>query len=443
MKYVLRWIRALDVEDVLIENVPDFMTWGPLHRKCTCGAGPDIKKKHAKGCLYSTPIKSRKGEYFYRFIQKLRDFGYNVEHRILTAADYGDPTTRQRLFIIARKNKPVIFPEPTHHRAGGDMFGKKNRWRPAREIIDWSIKGESIYNRKQPLAENTMRRIIAGLQKFGGKAFVIGQQSGAAPRSVDDPVPTIAAAGKIAFVEPFILTTNWQSTNRSPARSVDEPLPTVIGNDSIGVVQPFIIPFFGERDGQSPRTHSIDEPLPAVTSQGAGGLVEPFIIPVNHGKGDTRSHSLENPMPTITSVDAWALIDPYLVEYHGGEASHRRTRSVDDPMPTLDTSNRFGLAEPFLVEYYGTGGASSVDEPMKTITAKERFGLVEPFVLEHGGRRYLLDIRFRMLQPHELAAAMSFPKSYKFNGTREKVVKQIGNSVPVKLAEALCATLLQ
>jgi DNA (cytosine-5)-methyltransferase 1 len=424
VKYILRWVNVLDVENVLIENVAEFMDWGPLHRK---------------GDKANTPIKNRKGEYFHRFIRKLQDCGYVVKWRVLNAADYGDPTTRKRLFIMASKGRSPIFPEPTHRKIATDMFGTRPTWRPARDIIDWSIKGESIFQRKRPLAPNTMRRIMAGIRKFGGKAFVIGQQSGAVARDVDQPLPTVAGAGAISFIEPFIVTTNWTATNRSQPRSVDdpipaitgqgqiglaepfvimlngtsdkaleksnrsvnEPLPTVTGTRHAGLVEPFIIPFFGERDTQHPRTHSIDEPLPTITSHGAGALVESFIMPVNHGP-DERTHSLNDPMPTITSVDAWSLIEPFLVEYHG------------------------------------TGSASSVDSPLKTQTGRDRFGLVQPMVFEQDGKKYLLDIRFRMLQPHELAAAMSFPPGYKFSGNREQVVKQIGNAVPKNQAKALC-----
>src|SRR6266508_363504 len=125
--------------------------------------------------------------------------GDTVDWRILNAADYGDPTTRKRLFIIARNYQPLKWPEPTHHKDGGDIFGTRPRWKAAREIIDWSIQGESIFKRKRPLAENTLRRIWAGLMKYGGKAFVLGQQSGAVARDVDQPIPTIAAAGAISL----------------------------------------------------------------------------------------------------------------------------------------------------------------------------------------------------------------------------------------------------
>jgi len=424
VKYILRWVGALDIENILIENVSEFMDWGPLHRK-----GPNMNK----------PIRNRKGEYFHRFIRKMQEHGYTVKWRVLNAADYGDPTTRKRLFVLARKGGDPVFPEPSHAKVSVDMFGTRPTWRPARDIIDWSIKGESIFKRKRPLAPNTMRRIMAGLKKFGGKAFVLGQQSGAAPRNVDEPLPTVAGAGAISFIEPFLVTTNWTQTNRSQPRSVNEPIPAITGQGQIGLAEPFVVMLNGTSDEALKQSNrSVDEPLPTVTATPHFGLVEPFIMPVNHGKNDLRSYDLNNPMPTVTSVDAWSLVEPFLIEYHNGENSERRTRSLDQPLPTLDTSNRFGLVNPFLVEYYGTGNASSVDEPLKTQTGRDRFGLVQPMVFESEGKKYLLDIRFRMLQPHELAQAMSFPKSYKFSGNREQVVKQIGNAVPVELAAALC-----
>lgn len=387
VKYILRWVNALDVEDVLIENVPDFETWGPLDRAT------------------KLPIKKRKGEYFHRFIRKMQAIGYVVDWRVLNAADYGDPTTRKRLFIIARKHQPIRWPEPTHHKEGGDMFGSRPRWKPAREIIDWTIKGESIFNRKRPLAENTLRRIWAGLLKYGGKAFVIGQQSGAVARNVDDPIPTVAGAGAISLVEPFIITTNWTDTNRSKPRSIDEP-------------------------------------IPAITSQGQIALIEPFLLEYHNGKNsERRTKPVSDPLPTLDTSNRFGLVEPFILPLEGIYKGNS-PRSINEPLPTITSRGGGALVEPFLVEYYGNGASSSVDEPIKTLTGRDRFGLVEPLTFEHAGKKYLLDIRFRMLQPHELARAMSFPKDYRFRGNREQVVKQIGNAVPVNLAKHLCKTLL-
>lgn len=185
---------------------------------------------------------------------------------------------------------------------------------------------------------------------------------------------------------------------RNSNRSVDEPFPTVVAQGNhIGVAQPFIVQM-----DMGGRLQNIEEPLNTLTSADARALVEPFIILVNHGN-DQRAHSIDEPMRTITSVDAWALIEPYLIKYYGGE-----------------------------------NGAQSLDEPLDTIVGRDRFGIVIP---ELDGA--ILDIRFRMLQPHELAAAMSFPDDYHFAGNREQKVKQIGNAVAVNTARALCKALLE
>lgn len=373
VKYILRWVTALEILDVLIENVPEFQTWGPLHRKHIDGCKPVDGVCSSKKCIHGKPIKNRKGEYFKLFIRKMEAHGYQVKWRVLNAADYACPTTRKRLFIIARKGMAVDYPEPSHGRNTMDLFRELLPWRPAREIIDWDMKGESIFKRKKPLSENTMRRIMAGLKKFGGKAFVIGQQSDAAPRDVDQPVPTVAGAGAIAFVEPFILP---QFSSGAP-RSVDDPLQTITSTSrGIALIEPMLVTTNWGQNNPSP-VRSLDQPVPTVTGQGQIGLAQPFIIPIDH---------------------------------HGMKEA----------------------------------GARSTNEPMATVTGKDRFGLVEPmFVKDEAGNIYSLDILFRMLHPHELAGAMSFPKNYQFQGNREQVVKQIGNAVPVELARALCKYLLK
>jgi DNA (cytosine-5)-methyltransferase 1 len=405
IKYILRWVGALDVQDVLIENVPEFKTWGPLHRKHIKGCRHVDGTCRSKKCIYGKPIKSRKGEYFHRFIRKMEANGYQVKWMVLNAADYGDATTRKRLFIIARKGLAASFPEPTHGRQQQDLFRHLQAWRAAREIIDWNMKGTSIFTRKTPLSENTMRRIMAGLVKFGGKAFVIGQQSQAAPRDVDEPIPTIAGAGAISFVEPFILP---QFSSGSP--------------------------------------HSVDDPLSTITSTSRGiALIEPFLVEYHSGKdSDRRTKSIDEPLPTQTTFNHFGLVEPFIIPFFGErDGQHPRSHSLNEPLPTITSHGAGGLVEPFLVEYYGTGAASSVDEPLKTQTGKDRFALVEPLLVKgDDGKVYSLDILFRMLHPHELAGAMSFPKDYQFQGNREQIVKQIGNAVPVETARALCKHLL-
>lgn len=251
--HVVRWAEALLPRVVLVENVREFRTWGPI--------GADGR-----------PLPSRKGETFDAWCAALRSLGYRVESRILCAADYGDPTTRERLFVAAVRGRgPIRWPAPTHARNGAaDLFGARRPWRTAREIIDWSLRGASIFDRKRPLVEATLRRIAEGLRRFGGTAaepflavlrgtgtvrdlnrpvpaltaggehlglvepFILGQQSCSAPRVVSDPVPTVAAAGAISLVHPFLV--RYQGTGG--AESVADPVSTVTTRDRLGLVEP-------------------------------------------------------------------------------------------------------------------------------------------------------------------------------------------------------------
>jgi len=295
---------------ILVENVPEFRTWGPLTTR-------------------GRPMKSRKGETYRAWLTALESLGYRVDTRVLCAADYGDPTTRKRLFVLAwRGGKAAPWPRVTHAPNGdADLFGERQPWRAAREIIDWELAGQSIWRRKKPLAQKTMARIAEGLKRFGGTS-----------------------------AEPFLM----HLTHGGRCHSIDSPLPTVTG-----------------------------------ANRGELGLIEPFVLP----------------------------------QQSGGVP-----RAVSDPLPTLSTRGAVSLVQPFLVRYQGTGGAESVDKPLPTVTSRDRFGLVEP---------QKLDINFRMLQPHELAAAQGFPDGYQFCGTRTETIKQIGNAVPVGTAQALCDAILR
>lgn len=389
--HILRWAEALYIDSILIENVKEFRSWGPL--------GADGR-----------PIRSLRGQLYVQFLNSLRALGYNVEDRVLCAADYGDPTTRERLFIIARKRKPIVWPEATHASteriSTADMYRHMRPWRTAREIIDWTIQGESIFSRKRPLAEKTRERIAAGLRKFGGEGaepFLVVLRNHGAGRSLDAPLPTVTARGThIALCEPFVIP----QQSKGYARSTKKPLPTV-------------------------------------ATKGAIALVEPFLVAVNHGRDakpkggeGRRARSVNKPMPTLTTKRTVALIEPFLVEFYGErDGQDPRTRSVDRPLPPVTAGGKHhALVEPFLVKYNGTAKAASVNEPVDTVTSKERFALVTT-----AAGQFYIDIRFRMLTPKELARAQGFPDSYHFTGTKEDVVRQIGNAVPVTCAKDLCA----
>lgn len=419
--HILRWVELLKVDNILLENVREFANWGPL------GAN-------------GRPIKSRKGETFQAFIQALRSFGYTVDYRILNAADYGDATTRERLFILARKGRRgIAWPTPTHAKDPSvGLFGKLKPWRAAREIIDWSIPGKSIFERKTPLSENTMRRIEAGLRKFSGpglEPYLVIFRGKNRARSLDRPAPTITAGGKhFGLCEPFIVPLN---RTKDQPRSTKDPLKTVTAtSNDMGLVEPFLVKYYGT--GQA---NSVNEPLDTVTAKDRFALCAPFIIGAGGPTGAGNPQSVEQPLNTVLGENHKALVQPFVVGITQTHAGDKRVRSIDKPLPTVVTKQEFALVEPFICEYHSDKNSKprvrSVKEPLPTVDCANRFGLAEPVAT--GAR---LDIRFRMLQPHELAAAQSFNKDYQFTGTREEQVKQIGNAVPTQLARALCRAAL-
>jgi DNA (cytosine-5)-methyltransferase 1 len=396
---ILDWAQKLKPKVIIIENVREFGDWGPLDED-------------------DNPIPELRGTIFDQFVATLKALGYTVDMQLLTAADYGDPTTRRRLIIVARRGQcQITWPLRTHapHSVlescdGGSILP----WCPASEIIDWSITGQSVFNRPRPLARNTMRRVFVGLEKFSGMPFIVPQFSGQAPRSVELPLNTLTTTSRgIGLACPYIV--KYYGT--SNAASILDPLGTVTGKDRFALASPYLVVLRNHMDAKS-----IDEPVPTIA---AGG--------------------------THISV-----AQPYIVSYHGGHGDaldgDRRVHSVQSPLPTIDTSNRFAVAKPYIVINKGQSNARSIDEPCPTITA-EAFHLylaepiirgmaaadfgVYPKVICDGVEIGYLDILYRMLEPKELAWAMSFPRSYAITGTKEQQVCQIGNAIPVELACAV------
>jgi len=462
---IFRWLEFLNVDSVLIENVPEFTSWGALDTK-------------------GHPIKARKGEIYRAWLRSFRAHGYTVEAKVLNAADYGAPTSRSRLFVAAKKGRGrPAWPVSTYSKQGWPL----KKWRAAREIIDWSLQGESIFSRKRPLSPRTIRRIMEGLKRFGGQGlrpfiilmehsggikdieeplptittakggafglatplgtpqpFIVAMENvnrlGRKVKSIDDPLWTITAKGAMGIAQPFILSYHGGNGAEKRVSSTEQPIATIDTSNRFAVVEPFIVPNFGEHEGQNPRTHSVEEPLPSVTSHGAGNLIQPFILPLEGIYRRNKARSIEDPLGTITQNGGGNLIQPFLVEYYGNGGA----KSVDKPLGTITTKDRYGLVKPYVLRFNGIqdsqvkGSACSIDEPLPTIATQSHLGLVQPQI---NGR--VLDIKFRMLQPKELAGATGFPENYKFLGTKTEVVKQIGNAVVVDIAKALCFSLLR
>lgn len=318
---ILRWAGEVRPRVILMENVEEFVTWSPVRK--------------------GKPRKKLSGKTFQQFLKQFRDLGYDVEYRDLIAADYGAPTSRKRFVLIARcDGKPIAWPERTHAPADSPEVksGKCKPWRSAAEIIDWSLPMYSIFDSKEeikrkygvnavrPLADNTMRRIIFGTDKY-----------------------------TIKSEKPFFL------------------IPTG----------------YGERDGQAPRTHDPDKPLSTVVSTVKQNLAAPIVAPFIHqGKFQNAPQSAEKPLTTITSVGSHELAAANLVCYHADENGKARVNGLDGLLPTIDSSNRFGLTAAYLTEYYGNGNALPLNEPMRTVTSHDREGVLACHLDKYFGGGY-------------------------------------------------------
>lgn len=444
---VTRWAEALLPGVIFIENVPEFLDWGPLGTN-------------------GRPMVSKRGATFRAWVGVLESLGYKVDHRVLCAADFGAPTTRSRLFVQAvRGHRKISWPERTHAPAAEierlkeqhDLFGMQHLkpWVAARDIIDWSLPGrwlDEMPGKAQydglPLSPKTLARIHAGLLRYGLKPFLSRYQGDHKDRasgkkrnqSVDDPITTLDTQNRFSLVAPFIVEhivpIDHTGNGQIAVNDINQPLSTVTTEARHCLVDPYLIEVAhgdGCGRGNSGREKSLDKPLGSLPCTNRFALAQPFIISTAHGGTGDRSNSVETPLRTICgNRGEEALIEPHLLPQH----TCGLLRPVSAPVPTIATAGAIALVEPYLTKFYGTAEAATVDAPLDTITTKDRFGLVQPQVVIDG-TTYTIRLRWRMLQPHELAAGMSFPKDYQFTGTKTDTVKQIGNAVCPEVAAAL------
>jgi len=383
---VLDWLEKLYVDAVIVENVPEFMMWGPLN---------------ADG----TRNKKRKGEIFRKYISMMEALGYEVEYRILKAADYGDPTSRERLFILARRDgRSIVWPEPTHahpkqlaqaRRTPGLFGGASLRpYRTAAEIIDWDDRGTSIFNRDKPLSPNTMRRIWIGLMRYGLKdvlanealvaePFLVKLRNHGTAMSVAEPVDTLTAGGNhfgVVQLNSFLVGAGGPTGTARP-RSTDEPVKTVLGDNRLGVVQGFLLPNEGVFRGNQPRP--ADDLVPSMTSRGPGHVVQPFMLGVGGPAGQRRPREVSEPTPTLTGTNSFAVVHPFML----GQQSGGAPRSTDEPAPTLATDGAVSLVQSFVMHVRGGDDGyfrgRPVTEPVGTVTTHPAMSLVQidPFML--------------------------------------------------------------
>lgn len=416
---VPRWAETLRPNWLIIENVREFQDWGPL--------GVDNK-----------PLKSKKGEIFQAWIGALRALNYHVEWRLLNAADYGGATKRVRLFVVARRGaskQPIPWPVPTH---------TKEQWTPAWSIIDWSLPCPSIFGRKRPLAEKTLRRIEIGLRKFCGpqaQPFIVKMRGTNNAADVEQPLPTLTAGGThLGLAQPFILHAQgpgYGDDSFSGVRSANDPMSTIIGRPVHGLVTPFMLQYHNGPDGAN-RSSDARDPLPVVDTNPRHAIVAPFLIDVHNRRRDDNTSGCDKPLPTIVTKPGNSLVVPYLVDVNHGESNGSpggRVHGVDVPLGSVTTHHGKGFVQAFLTKFNGTGKAESIDEPLSTLTTLPRHGLTLIQTMQELG---IVDIGFRMLTVPELAMAQGFGRDYYLHGTAAEQIRQIGNSVHTHVAEALC-----
>lgn len=373
---VIHWAELARPRVIILENVEEFTSWGPLTDE-------------------GKPCKVQKGLTFRRWVRELRRRGYSVEWRELRACDYGAPTTRKRLFLVARcDGQPIVWPAPTH---GPGLLP----YRTAAECIDWSLPVKSIFGRKRPLAENTLRRIARGVFRYvieAQRPFIIPLTHHGDHRvySVDDPMRTVTAAkrGEFALINPWVMANNT-------------------GN----------------------RGKAIEEPVPTVTTGNRNYLVASFLAQHN-----TRAtgHGTEEPVSTITARGSQQQLVTSHLEVMRNNMSGQ---AVSAPIKTITAgANHFAEVRAFLVKYYGGGVGADLNDPLHTVTTRDRFGLVTV----NGVDYQIVDIGMRMLSARELFRAQGFPDSYVIapvvNGkplTKTAQVRMCGNSVCPPIAAAM------
>lgn len=433
-----RWAGLVRPRVIMLENVEEFKTWGPLNRG-----------KH--------PIKSKQGKTFEKFVQQLTDLGYEVQFRELVAADYGAPTMRKRFFLIARcDGKPITWPEPTHGPADSERV-KNGRLKPyvgAYTQIDFSRPCPSIFDTSEqikekygiravrPLAPKTMARIARGLKKFileNPEPFIIQCNHGGErkPGDIREPMPTITGKHGYGVVEPYMVQIGQTGFAADRSKDVREPLTTIVSKNEHCLISPLLIQYHSETVKDEVRGQTIADPIMTVDSSNRYGLVTSFLRKYYDGGYKGAGENIDNPLPTTTSWDHNSVVTVNLIQMN----NHCDGKDIRQPLPTITARDgHSGEVRAFLVKYYGAGTGQSVKNPLDTITAQDRFGSV----VIAGTEYQIVDIGLRMLEPSELYGCQGFPDDYiidhDYTGKkypRSEQVRRCGNAVCPQIPAAL------
>lgn len=494
---VLKWAGTVKPRVIILENVEEFQTWGPVRK--------------------GKPMKSRRGETFRKWKEQLQVLGYEIEHRELVAADYGAPTIRKRFFLIARcDGKPIIWPERTHAPKDSEEVksGKCKPWRGAAEIIDWTIPCPSIFDTTdeikekygiravRPLAVNTQKRIARGIEKFvlqNKEPFIVpigyGERKGQAPRvhDIKEPVSTVVSSGKQYLCQPelspFIVQVNHKG-EQFRGQELKEPIPTITGKHGYGLATPVMTAIavskaeqclampsliqYHTEQSERVRGQGMDEPIMTLDAANRYGLSVVYLAEYFQ---NGRPLDVNSPLHTSTTKDRECLCMAHMEKFFSGGYTGNGS-DANTPLGTVTAVDHNGLVETFISKFYKTGIGQKPDEPLHTVTTSAgHFGIVtvkmsrsemnlhhwnevrellnaycgyaiaedEILLLDVNGTLYFIsDIGLRMLTPRELYAANGFPPDYiidhDYTGKaygKTKQVARCGNAVPPPFAEAL------
>lgn len=404
-----RWAALVRPRVIMLENVEEFKTWGPLNRG-------------------HHPIRAKQGDTFRQFVKQLNELGYEVQFRELVAADYGAPTKRKRFFMIARcDGVPIMWPKPTHAPADSEEVkaGLLKPYVGAYTQLDFSLPCPSIFDTSEqikekygiravrPLAPKTMQRIARGLKKF----------------VLDNP-------------EPFIIQCN-HGGDRKP-QDIKDPMPTITGKHGYGVVEPRLAPIIDKTYGGNYQGggSKAEDPIDTITTVDHNRLVAATLIQYHSetNSGGVRGQGIENPIMTVDSSNRYGLVTSFLSKfYKTGIGQDER-----EPLHTVTTSaGHFGEVRAFLIKYYGEGTGQDIEQPLDTVTSRDRFGLVTIQGVEY----QIVDIGLRMLEPKELYGCQGFPDDYIIDHdstgktySRSEQVKRCGNAVCPPIPAAMVRT---
>ena len=476
---VLRWAGTVRPRVIILENVEEFQTWGPVRR--------------------GHPIKSKTGQTFRRFIDQLEGLDYTVEWRELVAADYGAPTTRKRFFLIARcDGSPIVWPEPTHAPADSPevLTGKKLPWRSAAEIIDWSLPCPSIFDTREqirekyglsaqrPLRPNTMRRVIRGVDKFAIKApdpflVVVNHAGDFRGQNAEDPLQTITAKNGYGVASPVMAPLTMHNNENATGTKITEPVNTITSSGAGGhqmVSTPAMIQYHTEQT-ERVRGQGVTAPIMTIDASNRYGLAAASLV--KYYGSDNQGQSAGVPLHTVTTKDREGVLAANLAKFYGGAYTGDGSK-LSDPLHTVTAVDHNALTATHLIKMKGTNLGGPMSEPVQTITAGGgHHGVVttqitraEPgadlrhwpeirellntycgydlgpedvILFQIGGAWYFMaDIGLRMLTPRELYRANGFPDDYKierdYTGQtygKSKQVARCGNAVPPPFATAL------